>query len=145
MNLRDLLDGQTTLAKERGLSPQCLAALRHDAINLWANDMGDDALVLLRGVRALDPMDPVTLRLLGQLLAERGAGQEAIGYLDAAVRLRSNSPALRVTRAQLRLAIGQDIRGAIQDLQIAADQPGTPFGDHAHILLKKIAAGPQPT
>lgn len=144
MNLRDLLQGRTTLAKERGLSNDCLAALQHDAVNLWANGRSDEALILLRGLRALDPTHLVTLRLLGQLLAERGVGQEALGYLDQALKLRSNSPALRVTRAQLRLAVGQDIRGAIHDLQIAADHTGTPFGDHAHILLRKIATGPQP-
>jgi len=145
MNLRDLLEGRTTLANERGLSKECLTALQHDAINLWANGRSDDALIILRGLRALDPTHLVTLRLLGQLLAERGVGQEALRYLDQALKLRSNSPALRVTRAQLRLAIGRDIRGAIHDLQIAADHAGTPFGDHAHILLKKIATGPQPT
>ena len=145
MNLRDLLQGRTTLAKERGLSDACLTALQHDAINLWANGRSDDALILLRGLRALDPTHLVTLRLLGQLLAERGVGQEALSYLDQALKMRSNSPSLRVTRAQLRLAIGKEIRGAIHDLQIAADHKGTAFGDHAHILLRKIASGPQPT
>ena len=138
MTLRRLLDGETTLAKERGYDPAALSALRHDAIILWANGCEDDALLLLRGLRALEPLHPETLRLLGQLLLQRGASAEALEYFAEALAQRPSDPGLRVARALVRMQVS-DIAGAVTDLEIAGDDPRSPFGRHARLLLEKIA------
>ena len=79
------------------------------------------------------------LRLLGLILTERGAHQEALNYLDAALRATPSDARLRVARARLRLQLG-DGQGAGTDLRIACDQAAGPSGQHAALFLKKILA-----
>ena len=52
---RELLDGQTTLAELRGYNSAALTALCHDALALHENGRTDEAMVMLRGLRALSP------------------------------------------------------------------------------------------
>ena len=134
---RDLLDGKTSLAELRGYNPFALAALCHDALALHENGRSDEAMIMLRGLRALNPSDTVILRLLGLILTERGAHQEALSYLDDALRASPSDARLRVARARLRLQLG-DGQGAGTDLRIACDQADGQGGQHAAIFLKKI-------
>jgi Flp pilus assembly protein TadD len=136
---RQLLDGDTTLAVLRGYSPLAIDALCHDARALAENGRGEEALIILRGLRALDPTHSVVLRLLGLILSERGAHGEALEHMDDAVRARPGDARLRVARARLRLQMG-DGTGAGTDLRIACDQADGPSGQHATLFLKKILA-----
>ena len=136
---RELLSGQTTLAELRGYNSVALTALCHDALALHENGRTDEAMVMLRGLRALSPAHPQVLRLLGLILTERGAHQEALNYLDDALRATPSDARLRVARARLRLQLG-DGEGAGTDLRIACDQAAGPGGQHAALFLKKILA-----
>jgi predicted Zn-dependent protease len=143
---RDLLDGRVTLGELRGYHPSAIAALCHDALALHENGRTDEAMVMLRGLRALEPANVQVLRLLGLILTERGAHREALGYLDDALRASPSDARLRVARARIRLQLG-DGRGAGADLRIACDQADGPGGQHAALFLKKImaeAATPRP-
>jgi predicted Zn-dependent protease len=135
----DLLSGKTTLAELRGYKAQALDALCHDALALYENGRSDEAMVMLRGLRALNPAHPVVLRLLGLMLTELGAHQEALSNLTDALRARPSDARLRVARAQLRLQLG-DGQGAGADLRIACDQAAGAGGQHAALFLKKILA-----
>ena len=136
---RDLIEGRSTLAELRGHSPAALAALCHDALALHENGRSDEAMVMLRGLRALDPSNAQVLRLLGLMLTERGAHQEALSYLDDALKASPSDARLRVARARLRLQLG-DGQGAGTDLRIACDQAEGAGGQHAALFLKKILA-----
>ncbi len=136
---RELLDGSTTLAELRGYSTFALDALCHDALALHENGRSDEAMIMLRGLRALNPSHAAVLRLLGLILTERGAHQEALTYLDDALRVNPSDARLRVARARLRLQLG-DGRGAGTDLRIACDQAEGQGGQHAAMFLKKIMA-----
>jgi predicted Zn-dependent protease len=105
---------------------------------LWENGREEEALILLRGLRALDPTDHTTLRLLGLMLTERNAHGEALEYLDVALGSRPSDALLRLARARLRLLMG-DARGACKDLEIAADTPGLGAGEHARLFLGRLA------
>jgi predicted Zn-dependent protease len=137
--ISDLLAGKTTLAELRGYKTQALDALCHDALALYENGRSDEAMVMLRGLRALNPSHPVVLRLLGLMLTELGAHQEALSNLTDALRARPSDARLRVARAQLRLQLG-DGQGAGSDLRIACDQAAGAGGQHAALFLKKILA-----
>jgi predicted Zn-dependent protease len=139
----EIVEGRTSLAEARGYSASVIAALHHDAVALWENGREEEALILLRGLRALDPTDPATLRLLGLMLTERNAHSEALEYLDVALYSRPSDALLRLARARLRLIMG-DARGACKDLEIAADTPGVGAGKHARIFLERLA-NPVPT
>ena len=136
---RALLQGQTTLAEIRGYKAAALTALCHDALALHENGRTDEAMVMLRGLRALSPSHPQVLRLLGLILTARGAHQEALDYLDDALRSAPSDARLRVARARLRLQLG-DGQGAGTDLRIACDQAAGSGGQHAALFLKKILA-----
>ena len=136
---QDLLNGKTTLAEVRGYKALALDALCHDALALHENGRVDDALVMLRGLRALSPNHADVLRLLGLVLTEQEAHHEALECLDAAVRVKPSDARLRVARARLRLQVG-DGAGAGTDLRIACDQADGPGGHHAALFLKKILA-----
>jgi predicted Zn-dependent protease len=134
----DIVEGRTTLAAARGYSASVIDALHHDAVALWENGREEAALILLRGLRALDPAEHTTLRLLGLMLTERNAHPEALEYLDVALATRPSDALLRLARARLRLVMG-DARGACKDLGIAADTPGSGAGEHARLFLGRLA------
>ena len=75
---RDLLDGRVTLGELRGYHPSAIAALCHDALALHENGRTDEAMVMLRGLRALEPANVQVLRLLGLILTG-AARTEALG------------------------------------------------------------------
>ncbi|MGB0571972.1 MAG: tetratricopeptide repeat protein [Alphaproteobacteria bacterium] len=81
----------------------------------------DDAARLYDSVLAIDPENTEALHLKGVLLAQSGAPQEALGFLEKAVGLAPNDGRILGNLAKLRLDLG-DVAGAVADYETARQQ-----------------------
>src|SRR5947207_1135708 len=82
-----------------------LKALEHHRGGRLAN-----AEELYRQAIAADKRDFDALNLLGALMLQRGAFEEAHGYLRQAVKLRPANPDVMLRLAVVQRALGDDVR-----------------------------------
>ena len=81
----------------------------------------DDAARLYDSVLAIDPENTEALHLKGILLAQSGAPQEALGFLEKAAGLAPNDGRILGNLAKLRLDLG-DVSGAVANYETARQQ-----------------------
>jgi tetratricopeptide (TPR) repeat protein len=128
---------ETLLRKYAAIAPAAEAGIQALAGFLRDQRRPDEAIAVLRdavpGFRA-----PATLHnQLAAILGEQGAMDEALGHVEAALRIAPGWPAALQNRANIRLALG-DIDGALADGAVAIT--GTEGREQASIRLARSLA-----
>ncbi len=107
--------------------------------DLWlSQNKAKEAIDTYRQVIQLKPNDVVTLNNLANLLAEQpGATDEALGYIDQAIRIAGRQPLLLDTKGVI-LMMGNRVEEAIPILEIAAAaSPDPRLTFHLYIALSR--------
>ena len=82
-----------------------------------------------------NPNDFTSCMQLGALLREDQKNQEALGYLEHALRLRPGDPGARFQIAAVHLALGKTDQARVEIEQLVKDHPQFP---EAHVTLATI-------
>ena len=127
-------EGKSTLRELRGYRRDELFAIARSAHLFFSQGRIEPALVLLQGLRAVDPRDAYFARALAVVEFAAGNTDAALVAWDAAVALAPEEPSAWVGRAEVKLASGQRTQAAADLTRAQGIAP------HDHPLRPKIDA-----
>jgi hypothetical protein len=85
--IKDCFEGRIGLAEAIGLGPESIDALREQAVAFYRGGKWDRAAAILRGLVALEDVDPLDLVMLSRCYDELDAPEEAAIVASLASRL----------------------------------------------------------
>lgn len=113
-------DGKATLKEVRGYSDEELFTIAKIAYFFYHQGRLKEARTLLQGLYAVNPTDAYVAKAIGVVELAGGNAEGAAQFYDLAIKLAPGDPAAYISRAEVRLSLGQK-SGAIEDLRRALE------------------------
>ena len=117
--LQKWAEGKINLKEVRGYSDEELSAIARTAWFFYCQGRVSEARTLFQGLYAVNPADAYFARALGVVEFASGNATFALAAFDVAARLAPNDAAVYVSRAEVKLALGQK-QAAMEDLRLGA-------------------------
>lgn len=117
--LQKWAEGKINLKEVRGYTDEELSSIARTAWFFYCQGHVSEARTLFQGLYAINPADAYFARALGVVEFASGNAAGALAAFDVAARLAPNDAAVYVSRAEVKLAMGQK-QAAMEDLRLGA-------------------------
>lgn len=118
LTLQKWADRKATLKDVRGYRDEELYAIAKTAYFFYYQGRLDEARTLFQGLYAVNPTDAYFAKALGVVELAAGNAQGALAAYNVAQTLSPADPGVYVSRAEVKLALGQKTQAA-EDLRLA--------------------------
>lgn len=138
---RDWADEKVTLRQVRGYTDEELDAIVRAAQVFFRQGRIEEARVLFRGLRAVDPLEPSFARGLAVVEFAADDPDASLAAWDAAIALAPGEPSAWIGRAEVEIACGDEAH-AVADLRHAQTlmPGGHPLRPKLEALLVALSA-----
>lgn len=119
LQMQKWADRKATLKDVRGYKDEELYAIAKTAYFFYYQGRLEEARTLFQGLYAVNPTDPYFAKALGVVELASGNTQGALAAYNVAQSLSPEDPAVYLSRAEVKLALGQKAQAA-DDLRVAA-------------------------
>ena len=124
-----------------GIDEDLISLISHKAYQFYATKKFDEAEVLLRGLTSLDPNEPYTFLLLGDILLERKKFDEAGAMLAHAHKLDPENPYALLKLGEALVRVGRHAEAfSILEQAVELLDDETPHHGRASALLRVTTA-----
>lgn len=132
-------DRKATLKDVRGYRDEELYAIAKTAYFFYYQGRLDEARTLFQGLYAVNPTDPYFAKALGVVELAAGNAQGALAAYNVAQTLSPRDPGVYVSRAEVKLALGQKSQAA-EDLRqaVAKAEEDDPLRVKAEAMLAAL-------
>jgi type III secretion system low calcium response chaperone LcrH/SycD len=139
LQLQKWADRKATLKDVRGYKDEELYAIAKTAYFFYYQGRLTEARTLFQGLYAVNPTDPYFAKALGVVELAAGNAQGALAAYNVAQSLAPEDPAIYVSRAEVKLSLGQKAQAA-DDLRaaVAKGDPEDPLSLKAEAMLAAL-------